>query len=320
MFARLLQTHKSSETPPPVIGLPRALLYHKYAPLWTTFFRELRCQVVVSPNTNRPILERGVRQAIDENCLAVKIFLGHVDYLLDKADYIFIPRIEQLHRLEKMCVKLFALGDIARNTFPGIRILEYNVNEQQQISEKAGMIQIGLRLNPHRPTVLRAIERAHSALAEHNRTELIKQNHALEHPSDCRVLLVAHAYITHDALMGKIVTQILKQLEVDVILADVIDVDQARSRYVNISQDVYWTYSKELLGGIDVYKPMVDGIVFLMAFPCGPDALMSCLCQLVIDDIPLCVLNMDELQGDAGLKTRLESFVDILRLKKEKSA
>ena len=160
MFANLLHTHRATQTPPPIIGLPRALLYHKYAPMWTTFFREIGCEVVVSPNTNRPILEHGVRQAIDENCLAVKIFLGHVDYLLTRADFIFIPRIEQLHPAEKICVKLFALGDIARNTFPGIQILEYDVNERKGLSEIAGLTQIGLRLNPNRSTVRRAIEQA----------------------------------------------------------------------------------------------------------------------------------------------------------------
>ncbi len=76
-----------------------------------------------------------------------------------------------------------------------------------------------------------------------------------------------------------------------------------------------------MLMRISIWMARLGGaLIFLMAFPCGPDALMVSLCQHVIEDTPLCVLNMDELQGDAGLKTRLESFVDILRLKKEQAA
>lgn len=320
MFGKRSTVDPPPDKQRPVIGIPRALLYHKYAKMWTTFFDELGCEVVISPNTNRPILERGIQNSIDENCLAVKIFLGHVHYLIGKADYVFIPRIECLHPGEKMCVKLFALADIVRNTFRDIRILEYDVDENHNKFEAAGLTRIGLTLNPHRPTVQRALTRAQTALADHNREELEKQTHQLQQESGCRVLLVAHSYITHDAMMGKIVTQTLRQLGVDIILADVVNLEDAREHYPHLSKDIYWTYSKELLGGIDIYKPKVDGIIFLMAFPCGPDALMVSLCQHVIEDTPLCVLNMDELQGDAGLKTRLESFVDILRLKKEQAA
>ena len=80
------------------IGIPRALLYHKYHKLWQSFFEELGCQTVVSPQTNKKILEKGANLAIDESCLSLKIFLGHVDYLKDKADYIFIPHIVSLHK------------------------------------------------------------------------------------------------------------------------------------------------------------------------------------------------------------------------------
>jgi predicted nucleotide-binding protein (sugar kinase/HSP70/actin superfamily) len=40
------------------------------------------------------------------------------------------------------------------------------------------------------------------------------------------------------------------------------------------------------------------------------------LCQRKIKDIPIMTLVLDELQGEAGMKTRLESFVDIIKMKK----
>ena len=86
-----------------------------------------------------------------------------------------------------------------------------------------------------------------------------------------------------------------------------------------ISRDLYWTYNKELLGAIEFYRKKIDGIVFLMVFPCGPDALVVNLCQNKINDLPISVITLDELEGDAGLKTRLESFADILKIKKAKN-
>lgn len=321
MFRRTSSTHvsgvKTGDGPHPIIGLPRALLYHKYAPLWIHFFHALGCETLVSPNTNRQILEQGIQHSIDENCLAVKIFLGHVQYLLDKVDYVFIPHIECLHPLETMCVKLLGLADIARNTFPGIKVLEYDVDVRVHHEEIGGMIRLGLSLNRHLPTVRNAVNSARAVLQEHQRAEIEQQIRSLQCSADCRVLLVAHTYITQDALMGKMVTQILRKLGVGVVYAELVDSESARGLSTRIATECYWTYSKELLGGVETYRRFVDGIVFLMAFPCGPDSLIYTLSQYVLRDTPVCMLNMDELQGDAGLKTRLESFVDILRLNKE---
>lgn len=321
MFRRASSTQMSvkqaCDSTHPIIGLPRALLYHKYAPMWTHFFRAIGCETLVSPNTNRQILEQGIRNSIDENCLAVKIFLGHVQYLLDKVDYLFIPHIECLHPLETMCVKLWALGDIVRNTFPGIKVLEYEVDVSVHQGEVLGMTRLGLILNPHLPTVRNAVNGARAALEAHHQAEIEQQMRSIQCSADCRVVLVAHPYITQDALMGKTVTQVLRKLGVDVVYAELVDSESARDLSTRISTECYWTYTKELLGGIETYRQFADGIVFLMAFPCGPDSLIYTLSQYVLRDIPVCLLNMDELQGDAGLKTRLESFVDILRLNKE---
>ncbi len=304
------------------IGFPRALLYHKYAPLWTHFFRSIGCQIVTSPNTNRAILDQGVRCSIDENCLAVKVFLGHVAYLIGKVDYIFIPRIRSLHAGEMLCVKLFALADIVRNTFDSVPILECSVDVEKRQDAATAFIQVGQHFNISDSKIQQAYD---EALREQAKQKLDRLNRQLmtirdDQPSGCRVLLVAHPYVTYDALLGKTVVQILEGLGAQVIYADVVDEATAQHLSPMLSTDCYWTYNKELLGGIQFYRDHVDGIIFLMAFPCGPDALIATLCQYSIHDLPLCVLNMDELQGDAGLKTRLESFLDILQLKKEKQS
>lgn len=300
------------------IGIPRALIYHKYAPMWSHFFRSIGCDLLISPNTNRAILEQGTQYAIDENCLAVKIYLGHVQYLIGKVDYIFIPRIVSLFKGEYMCVKMFALADIVRNTFENTSILEYSVDTSTHEYQLIGMMKMGLQLNNNFVTVAKAYIHARQALAAYNQAQLKKQLTMLsnESASNCHVLLVAHSYITNDALLGKEVIKLLNHHNVEVVYAHIVDENIARRLSAKISTDLYWTHNKDLLGAIEFYKDKVDGIIFLMAFPCGPDALVINFCQNTITDIPISVLVLDELSGDAGLKTRIESFVDILRFKK----
>ena len=91
------------------IGLPRALLYHRYGSLWESFFSELGIKTILSQPSNRALLERGSALAIDESCLSFKLFLGHVDALLGKCDAIFIPRYSNYGRDIVFCMVLYGL-------------------------------------------------------------------------------------------------------------------------------------------------------------------------------------------------------------------
>ncbi|GAH10881.1 unnamed protein product [marine sediment metagenome] len=63
----------------------------------------------------------------------------------------------------------------------------------------------------------------------------------------------------------------------------------------------------------------IDGVIFLISFACGPDSLIS---ELIMRDmkvvgLPFLEIIMDEHSGEAGLLTRVESFVEMIRRKKK---
>ena len=70
------------------IGLPAALLYHSYGPFMEAFLSELPVEIVVSGRTDREILDRGTSVCVDDACLPVKVFAGHVESLREKCDRI----------------------------------------------------------------------------------------------------------------------------------------------------------------------------------------------------------------------------------------
>ena len=45
------------------IGIPRAFLYYRYGVLWKSFFEKLGLNVVLSPETNREILNLGINNS-----------------------------------------------------------------------------------------------------------------------------------------------------------------------------------------------------------------------------------------------------------------
>ena len=63
---------------------------------------------------------------------------------------------------------------------------------------------------------------------------------------------------------------------------------------------------------LDLYD-QIDGIVLVSAFPCGTDSMTNDALMRCIKGKPILSLTVDAQSGTAGLETRLESFVDILR-------
>jgi len=101
-----------------IIGIPRALLYYQYYPMWKTFFEELGAEVIVSPPTTQTMLIAGSSRVVAETCLPVKIFLGHVLSLVEKCDYIFIPAIRSVKSKVYNCSKFLGLPDMTRAVVP----------------------------------------------------------------------------------------------------------------------------------------------------------------------------------------------------------
>jgi len=291
------------------------MLYHKYHVLWSTFFEELGCETVVSPQTNKRILERGAALSVDESCLSMKIFLGHVEALKGRVDHILVPTIASEIKGEEACVKLMAACDIARHSVEGISLITYVVNERRDIPEKREMLRLGRMFSRNPLKVRAAYRRAKLSQHAHERELAREQASLLDEKWDApRILLVGHAYNSHDEFIGMPVKRYLESLGALVFDAEAFDHETARTLYSRISTDVKWTYNKQLLGAVEYYRDKVDGIIFLVTFPCGPDSLMVELCQRKITEVPIATLVLDELTGETGLRTRLESLVDILRM------
>ena len=86
-----------------VVGLPRAFLYYRYKVLWETFFKELGIRTVVSPDTNLEIMKNGAGRAASEMCMAMKIYMGHVEALEGKCTHVLVPRILDFGIRKVMC-------------------------------------------------------------------------------------------------------------------------------------------------------------------------------------------------------------------------
>lgn len=294
------------------IGIPKAFLYYRYNVLWKKFFNYLGYKIITSDSTTKETIENGKKYSIDESCLSSKIYLGHVYNLIDKCDYILIPRVSDYGKGEKVCVKFNANYDIVKNIFPNTKILDYNIEKTKHSPEFISLIRLGLKLNKNIFKVIISYIKASHFQKKYTKNKIKRQQKVLK-SSNPKILIVAHPYNIYDNYIGLPIIKKLEESNIDIIYSDNLDKKIAKKNAQKISPTLYWTYSKELIGSIEYYKPYINGIIFLTTFPCGPDSLVNELMLRKIKDLPTINIIIDELTGETGLETRLESFIDIIK-------
>jgi predicted nucleotide-binding protein (sugar kinase/HSP70/actin superfamily) len=300
------------------IGIPKAFLYYRYHILWETFFQELGIEYIVSPDTNKEIINKGTSHAIDEACLSSKIYLGHVEWLIDKCDYILVPRISNYGSDGTVCTKFQAIYDVVSNTFKNrnVKLLNYNIDLENSQSEIKAFLTMGKLLGKKK-----SISMCSYLVAKQKKKalELIEQRKQEEqlNEKNIKILLVAHRYNIDDKYIGLPIVNYLRSMGVVPIIGDIVNRKEAISKSIQITDTLPWTFNRELVGSIAMYKDKIDGIILISSFPCGPDSLVNEIILRRVKDKPILNLILDGQDGNAGIETRLESFIDIIKFKRD---
>ncbi|MBK1812092.1 2-hydroxyglutaryl-CoA dehydratase [Clostridium sp. YIM B02505] len=290
------------------VGIPKGLLYYKYHPFLNTFFTELGAEIITSEDTNKKILDEGVKYCVDEACLPIKIFHGHVSMLRDKCDVIVIPRIMQLRSREYICPKFCGLPEMVLNSIPGIAesitepIYAASEKELYQWAQKAGKA-----ITNNRTQIRNAFDKA---LCEQNKYKTGIKNEDYK----INVALAGHPYNLYDNFINMNLVKKLNKLGVGVITEEFIDDALIDNKVKELYKRPFWTFARNAYGFTleASNEKMVDGIIYISSFACGIDSVIVELIKDKIGDFPFMILKVDEHTGEAGLETRVEAFVDML--------
>ena len=321
------------------IGIPRALLWYKYGRHWQTFFELLDFKVIVSEPTDKAIFDEGERRSSDEVCLASKAYLGHVAQLIGKCDAIFVPNHDSCDIRAGFCTKYQSLPDMVAATFrddhPRILTLRIERAMDRKRTRKAyidfAVHELGASPraahSAYRKSIafMRAMDKKTSnhqeetfKLLETYKDVLEKDDSAKEAPP-LTILLVGHPYVVHDDYIVGDIVRAIEDMNAVVIYADESDHSSSFKRSFEFSETLPWIINRELVGSILNNLHRIDGIVLLSAFPCGPDSMFDDAIMRKIKDVPILNLMIDSQSGEAGVQTRLESFIDILRFQRKGS-
>ena len=316
------------------VGVPRGLLYFYYYPLWEKFFQALGVELILSTPTSRPVFNRGVVLASDETCLPVKVFFGHAESLKDKqADYIFLPRMVSMEKQTYLCPKLLGFPEVVTALVPGIPpILTANFNQRKNPKElDRALFDLGEQLGFSSWEIRQAIKLAREAQDEFERLlqdgqefEMAIKGRAGEHPADDSVLKIAvlgHAYLLYDAFTSLDIKGKLNKFGVKVVTPENVSPEVIESHLKTLPKQMFWSHSKKIYGaGLSfIHDPETHGLIHLSCFGCGPDSMIGDMVERACRQSgkPFMMLTLDEHTGEAGLVTRLEAYIDMLRRRVE---
>jgi len=290
------------------IGIPRSLFYYYDGYFLKNFFEYLDFDVVISPETNKSIIDEGIKYSNDEMCLSLKIFLGHISYLKDKCDYILTMRIDNYGRFDQTCTNFLSIYDIVNNLFD-VNVLNININHINNETMYKNLKEIGQQFNIPISKIKMAYKLSLIKTKKHNKNTQMINNNKL-YKEGLKILIISHSYNIGDKYIGKPIIDYLEKNKVNVILSNNFD-KKIKSLSYKLCPNLYWTYNKENIGSLVNIYDKINGFIFLSSFPCGPDSLVN---ELVIRKINKPYLNLivDDLDSLTGIETRLESFIDIL--------
>ena len=321
-----------------VVGIPRALLYYRFGVLWTTFFQGIGRTVVVGEPTDKAVADEGDRLSVDECCLASKVFMGQVASLVGRCDAVFVPCYPTGEPRSGFCTKFQSATDMVRNTFrdKGLRVISCEVRNARKMKDVRSAFEgMAARMGVSPRDARRAFkaawdaQEAHDAALADSQAKLVRElagqkkaaaaaraeGKSVEAP--LAILVVAHPYISQDSYLSGAVIESLEQMGATVLYAEAVDHEKAYKKSFEFSDTMPWLINRELIGAILLLQDHLDGIVLISAFPCGPDSMTDDAIMRCIQGTPILNLMIDAQSGTAGVETRVESFVDILRFQQK---
>jgi predicted nucleotide-binding protein (sugar kinase/HSP70/actin superfamily) len=319
------------------VGIPRALLYYKYYPMWLTFLRELGADVVVSPPTTQTMIARGAARVVTDTCLPVKAFVGHVVSLVDECDFVFVPVLRSTAKKVLNCSRFLGLPDVTRAVIPEappILDIELDMNRSRNFLYRQ-IFRLGRHFTSNPLKIRNAARNAWQAhlkyhelmttarLTYDNAIGILNDlpgtnggNDEISEDEPVNIGLIGHPYVLNDTQINHMLLSRLQQQGVAYMTPEMLSGEQKKSGIRNIVDGEYWVSEEEVIGAGGCYiDGGVHGIIGAMAFGCGPDSLMMHLVERKARslNIPFMCLTLEEHTAEAGIITRLEAFLDMIR-------
>ena len=307
------------------VGVPFALMLHKFFPMANTFFKNLGFNVLLSPASNEEIIRLAQNTAQAETCYPVKLLHGHMAWLAEQnVDYIFIPQIHTMrHETSRVehnygCVYMQTAPLLAARALKleerGITLLSpvFDLDFGKEAMASA-MLTLGKVLGIPKPRLLPALMAGAMAVRKHT-AAVEKQGKALLEglaPDEKVLVLITRNYGLSDPVLNMGIPRLLLEHG-----HKVITLSHLPAHDLDIAQDhpnLYWPFGQHIVSGAKLvaHHPNLYA-VYLTNHGCGPDTMLQTLFRQEMASKPYLQIEVDEHFSPVGVITRIEAFLHSL--------
>jgi predicted CoA-substrate-specific enzyme activase len=300
------------------VGIPTSLLTNTFYPLYAHFFNQLGVKVVKSTKAD----SGGMDAKGAAFCFPVELGHGFLRNLLEqKVDYVFVPHIRRVFvdtSDETNCTCPFVQSEpyYLRATF-------YEEMKDKLITEvfdfmdydKAldAFISVGKQLGFDKKKSKAAFESAW-AVQQEMRAEMVEYGRKfLDNlkPEETGIVLLGRSYNAFSKFGNMGIPHKFASRGYKIIPHDFLPL---KAIGVSTIDQMYWATTQVIMQAAIFVKdkPNLFG-VFITNFSCGPDSFVTGYLRTIMGQKPFLILELDGHTADAGVDTRIEAFLDVVK-------
>jgi predicted CoA-substrate-specific enzyme activase len=309
-YARYVPKRTHTKT----VGINRSFLTNSFYPLYYNFFARLGHKVILPDK----VQEEGMDRRGAAFCYPAEIAHGlYADLVKKRPDYIFLPLVTEIpvksdSPYTKTCV--FVQGEHAylRTAFKNVRshILSPVINLSGGLTgARSAFVDLGIQMGHSRKKSEDAFDFARDAQSAYYREAAEIGQKALLDIRDFAIVLFGRPYnaFAEETNMG--IPHKFASRGLTIIPVDFLPYDAEAGE-----PTMFWGMGQLNLRAAKLVEkhPNLYG-AFITNFSCGPDSFIISYFRDIMGQKPSLTLELDSHTADAGLNTRIEAFIDIIK-------
>ncbi|MCX8094125.1 MAG: acyl-CoA dehydratase activase-related protein, partial [Candidatus Goldbacteria bacterium] len=309
------------------IGINKSFISYQIFPLYYNFFRNLGCNIVIPDKIN----EKSIYRQTTSFCFPAQVALGLFDNLIDKnPDFYFMPHTEEMYvakgnsRKEFSSTCIFVQGEafwmqqIYKDKVSKDKIIALTLNFRKGYEcERKKFIEIGKKLGFSTKDSAKAFDDAVAMQLKYReeKKEIGKKFLEELHKDPTKVAIVLfgppHNALSDDTNKGipkKISSRNYEIIPFDLLPSDDEVIEEPYDDYM------HWEIGQKIIRASQMVKKdkQLFGI-YITNFLCAMDSLLVSYFRRIMKDKPNLTIEIDGHTADAGIDTRIEAFIDVIK-------